>query len=58
MAIALNDDPHLFLNDGRWQFISQATTLAEKQGDWDRYVDTFVTTIDWGLIHELSHQLG
>jgi hypothetical protein len=55
---ALDSDPHLYLNDGRWQFTSGAATLADKQKEWDQYVSTFVTTIDWGLIHELSHQLG
>lgn len=54
----LDGDPHIFLNDGRWQFTSEADTLAGKEADWDRYVDTFVGQIDWGLIHELSHQLG
>jgi hypothetical protein len=54
----LDADPHLYLNDGRWQFLSGAATLADKQKDWDQYIATFVTTIDWGLIHELSHQLG
>ncbi len=54
----LDADPHIFLNDGRWQFTSEAATLADKKKDWDQYVSTFVTTIDWGLIHELSHQLG
>jgi len=55
---ALDSDPHLYLNDGRWQFTSEATTLADKEADWDRYVATFARQIDWGLIHELSHQLG
>lgn len=52
------NDPHLMLNDGRWQFTSDRGTLTEKQQDWDNYVATFATQIDWGLIHELSHQLG
>ncbi|MEP0767397.1 MAG: discoidin domain-containing protein [Fimbriimonadia bacterium] len=51
-------DPHIYLNDGRWQFVSAAGTLAQKQTEWQQYVDTFATTIDWGLIHELMHQLG
>lgn len=55
---ALDGDPHLYLNDGRWQFVSAAATLADKQKEWDQYVATFVQAIDWGLIHELSHQLG
>lgn len=54
----LGTDPHLYLNDGRWQFLSEAATLADKQREWEQYVATFVKTIDWGLIHELSHQLG
>jgi hypothetical protein len=54
----LDADPHILLNDGRWQFTSEAGTLADKQKDWDRYVEQYAGTIDWGLIHELSHQLG
>ena len=33
--------------DGRWQFLDTAG-----------YVDQFATEIDWGLIHELAHQIG
>lgn len=54
----LNNDPHIMLNDGRWQFTSGAGTLAQKQADWDSYWDYAGTTIDWGLIHEMAHQLG
>ncbi len=54
----LDNDPHMFLNDGRWQFTSDRQTLTEKIADWDNYVNSFVGQIDWGLIHELSHQLG
>jgi hypothetical protein len=56
--LALDNDPHIFLNDGRWQFTSAAATLTDKETEWDHYVETFITTIDWGLVHELSHQLG
>lgn len=55
---AMNTDPHQMLNDGRWQFVSEANDLAQKQLDWDNYVDYAVNDIDWGLIHELAHQLG
>ena len=55
---ALDADPHIFLNDGRWQFVSEAATLADKQKEWSSYVDQYIATVDWGLIHELSHQLG
>ncbi len=54
----MNADPHLYLNDGRWQFTSEASTLAQKQADWDNYLVYALNAIDWGLIHELSHQLG
>lgn len=54
----LDSDPNIFLNDGRWQFVNDFPTLQQKIADWDNYVNTFVTQIDWGLVHELSHQLG
>lgn len=54
----LNNDPHIMLNDGRWQFTSGAQTLQGKIQDWDNYVNTFATQIDGGLMHELAHQLG
>jgi hypothetical protein len=33
--------------DGRWQFLYTSD-----------YVDRFATQIDWGLVHELAHQIG
>jgi len=41
-------DAHDWLaQDGRWQFLYTSD-----------YVSRFATQIDWGLIHELGHQLG
>ncbi|GEM_PF-2180314 len=45
----LNNDPYANLNDGRWQ-----TTGTDPAG----YATTFGTTVDYGLIHEVAHQLG
>jgi hypothetical protein len=55
---AMRSDPHLFLNDCRWQFLSDKPILSEKDRDWSGYVRRFATKTDWGLAHELSHQLG
>jgi hypothetical protein len=54
----MDADPDLYRNDGRWQFVSERQTLPEKEADWDHYVREFAAKIDWGLIHELTHQLG
>ena len=45
----LNNDPYANMNDGRWQ-----TTGTDPAG----YANTFGTTVDYGLIHEVAHQLG
>ncbi len=54
----MDADPHVLLNDGRWQFTTYGSTLEQKQLDWDTYVNAIINSIDWGLVHELSHQLG
>ncbi len=52
-------DPEGFLIDGSWGFADgDPTNAAGSGGVWQSYVDQFATTIDWGLIHELAHQLG
>lgn len=55
----MNSDPDLYLIDGRWQFTdNDPTNETGRNGAWQNYVNQFVNTIDWGLIHELAHQLG
>ncbi|MBI2971939.1 MAG: hypothetical protein HYY37_05965 [Candidatus Aenigmarchaeota archaeon] len=55
----MNSDPDQFLIDGRWQFADGDATNANGQGGaWLNYVSIFAATIDWGLIHEMAHQLG
>jgi hypothetical protein len=52
-------DPDGTLIDGRWPTSDGDPTNARGLGgSWREYVDLFATTIDWGLIHESSHQLG
>jgi len=52
-------DPDEFVMDGRWFFTDGDPTNARGlAGEWQQYVDQFATSIDWGLIHELAHQLG
>lgn len=48
--------------DGRWTFRVDRddpdTPEDEAALSADRYAQTFAGTIDWGLVHELTHQLG
>jgi hypothetical protein len=45
--------------DGHWQFVdNDVTNTKGKNGVWKKYVDDYVNTIDWGLVHEIVHQLG
>ncbi|MDO8658771.1 MAG: Ig-like domain-containing protein [Candidatus Levybacteria bacterium] len=55
----MNSDPDLYLIDGRWHFTDGDPTNTNGQnGQWQQYVNNYVNIIDWGLIHELGHQLG
>ncbi len=55
----LHADPNAYLSDGTWQFTDQDPTNATGNGGaWQSYINKFARTIDWGLIHELTHQLG
>jgi hypothetical protein len=49
-------------HDGSWQFDVEAddpdTPQNESRESAERYAQAFATGIDWGLIHELMHQLG
>lgn len=49
MQQTLNNDPYINRNDGRWQIWGNDPT---------GYANTFGHRIDYGLIHELGHQLG
>lgn len=54
-----HDDPDEMLIDGRWRFTDgDPTNQTGETGAWQAYHSTFVNSIDWGLIHELTHQLG
>lgn len=48
--------------DGRWTFRPERDYRDTPQNEaWEsaeRYARTFAAGIDWGLIHELAHQLG
>lgn len=55
----MNSDQDLYLIDGRWQFSDGDLTNAAGQGGaWQNYVNVNINRIDWGLIHEMAHQLG
>ncbi|MDP3955414.1 MAG: CARDB domain-containing protein, partial [bacterium] len=57
----MRTDPDLYLIDGRWQFTDGDPTNTKGQnGAWQDYVNRFATATntDWGLIHEIAHQLG
>lgn len=52
-------DPDILTIDGRWMFSDNDwANLAGKSGAWQNYVDAYIEKIDFGLIHELAHQLG
>lgn len=52
-------DPGQFRIDGRWFFTDfDPTNAAGNAGVYQQYVDLFATTVDWGLVHELAHQIG
>lgn len=48
----MGQDPDSKVIDGRWQF------TGNSQPDYDNYANNHAKKIDWGLIHELAHQLG
>ena len=52
-------DPDEFLNDGRWLFSDgDPTNAVGYASQYGAYADAVANTIDWGLIHELAHQIG
>jgi len=55
---AMDNDQYKWQTDGRWQFVSGRNTLAEKQIEWNNYLNTYINRLDYGLTHELVHQLG
>lgn len=45
--------------DGAWAFTDgDPTNQTGFQGAWQNYVNKYIQTTDWGLVHELGHQLG
>ena len=55
----LDKDPDQFLIDGRWQFKDNSHgNINGKKGAWQDYVNLYIAKTDWGLIHEMAHQLG
>jgi hypothetical protein len=55
----LQTDPDKELIDGRWQFVDGDPTNARGTGgEWQKYVTEHAGSIDWGLVHEMAHQLG
>ncbi|MBI2870496.1 MAG: hypothetical protein HYY14_02170 [Candidatus Omnitrophica bacterium] len=52
-------DPDRQLIDGSWAFRDQDPTNAKGSGGkWQKFIDKHARGIDWGLVHELTHQLG
>lgn len=55
----MDQDPDQFLIDGRWQFKDNSHgNINGKKGAWQDYVNLYIAKTDWGLIHEMAHQLG
>jgi hypothetical protein len=56
------NDADKFLIDGRWSFndgdASNSVGRAWNYQWYVDYVDGFEGRVDWGLVHELAHQLG
>jgi hypothetical protein len=54
-----NNDPNIYDFDGRWSLSDRdPSNAAGISGAWQTYVSSFVDGIDWGLVHEWSHQCG
>jgi len=49
---AMNSDPDILLIDGRWGF------TWSNPADAVSYANTMANQIDWGLVHEIMHQIG
>ncbi|MCX5909602.1 MAG: hypothetical protein NTY64_21130, partial [Deltaproteobacteria bacterium] len=52
VAGEMGKDPDARTIDGRWQF------TGDGPENYENYANEFAEKIDWGLIHELAHQLG
>jgi hypothetical protein len=56
---AITNDPDRYLVDGLWQTVdNDSTNNTGNNGAYQDYVNRYATSIDWGLIHEVGHQLG
>ncbi|MGB8646801.1 MAG: Ig-like domain-containing protein [Anaerolineae bacterium] len=52
-------DPDEFLQDGRWLFSDGDPTNNNGNGGfYASYAGSFANAYDWGLLHELGHQVG
>lgn len=55
----MHTDPDLYHIDGRWQSTDGDATNAKGLGGfYQQYVNDYITKIDWGVVHEITHQLG
>ena len=54
-ANEMSQDPDQYLIDGRWQ---TTDGTCNNSGNYQNYVNQFINQIDWGLNHEVAHQLG
>lgn len=55
----MSQDPDLYLIDGRWQATDgTCDNSAGNSGNYQNYFNQYINQIDWGLIHEVTHQLG
>ncbi len=53
-----SQDPDLFFIDGRWQTTDGTCDNAGITEKAQNYVNEFASHIDWGLVHEMTHQIG
>lgn len=52
-------DLDLYVIDGRWQTTdADPTNNRGNNGFYQEYVTQYTAKIDWGLVHEMVHQLG
>ncbi|HYI12448.1 MAG TPA: CARDB domain-containing protein [Thermoanaerobaculia bacterium] len=52
-------DPDVHLIDGRWQSSDgDPTNAVGKAGRWENDTNAHIGHVDWGLVHELAHQVG
>lgn len=58
-ASLMKSDPYENFLDGRWLTTDGDPTNAKgKNGEYQRYVNAYYSTFDWGILHEITHQFG